>query len=267
MRYQKMSEEQEQKTEEEKNRGSGKRGKLSFPHISLDEALVVAKKIHELGGFATTSLLGDALDKKGGWLAGYIASAKRYGLIEGYGKLKLTELAKKIISPTYEGEEIAAKKEAFLMVELFSKIYSRFKGKYPEENLFRNILIRNYGIKNRKEATKLINIIIKETENLLQSSNGEIETEEPNEKNLDMGKPDGFSEKISIIIKAPGINHPFYAKDREEFEKIVKDKLPIAIESVRNSLKLLDIDNQSGPKAEEINADLSGSTLQDKNSR
>ncbi|MCH8945822.1 MAG: hypothetical protein IIA85_02775 [Nanoarchaeota archaeon] len=246
-----MSEKQEQETEEKKNKRLSKRGKLSFPHISLDEAIIVAKKVHELGGFATIPLLGDALNKKGGWLAGYISSAKRYGLIEGYGQLNLTELAKRIISPTYEGEELAAKKEAFLMVELFSKIYYRFKGKYPDENLFINILIRNYGIKNRKEAIKLINIIRKETENLLQSSNGEIETEEPNEKNLDMGKPDGFSEKISIIIKAPNVNYPFYAKNKEEFEDIVKNKLPIAIEGVMNSLKLLELNNKGEKSNEE----------------
>lgn len=233
--------------EEKENKEKTNRRDVQFPHISLDEAINVAKKIHGLGGFASKQELGSALKRKGGWLGVCIVSTKRYGLIEGHGRLELTELAKKIISPTYEGEASDAKKEAFLGIKLFSEINSRFKGKYPEENLFANILMRNYGVKNRKEATKLMNIIKKGTEVLLPPSSEEIREEESEGEDLrkeKSGGQEGFTKKdISIIVKAPGINHPFYAKDKKEFEKIIKDKLPIAIESVRNSLKLLDLED------------------------
>lgn len=48
--------------------------------------------------------------------------------------------------------------------------------------------------------------------------------------------------KIAIIIKAPGVDYPFYANNSNEFEDIIKRKLPIAIEGVRNSLKLMELE-------------------------
>jgi len=52
------------------------------------------------------------------------------------------------------------------------------------------------------------------------------------------------TDEIAIIIKGPNINYPFYAKNREDFEEIVEKKLPIAIEGVRNSLKLLELEKK-----------------------
>ena len=46
-------------------------------------------------------------------------------------------------------------------------------------------------------------------------------------------------EKIMIVIRAPGINFPFYAKNIKEFDEIVKNKLPKAIQGVRSFLELM----------------------------
>ena len=63
---------------------------------------------------------------------------------------------------------------------------------------------------------------------------GQIDKQENNDNSY----PE-TNEQIAIIIKAPGINFPFYAKNKEEFEDIVKNKLPKAIIGVRSFLDLL----------------------------
>ncbi len=55
---------------------------------------------------------------------------------------------------------------------------------------------------------------------------------------------------IAVIIKAPNVNYPFYAKNKDEFEEIIKKKLPIAIEGVRNSLKLLELEQENKQEVE-----------------
>lgn len=57
--------------------------------------------------------------------------------------------------------------------------------------------------------------------------------------------------QIAIIIKAPGINFPFYAKNKAEFEDIVKNKLPKAIIGVRSFLDLLPEEKQEDKKDEQ----------------
>jgi len=242
-----MTEEISNKVDKEKRKRDKDKG---YPYISLDEAIGVAKKIGELGGFATKADLQEAIKRKGGWLGMTIVSLKRYGLIEGHGKLNLTEQAKKIISPTFAGEEVEAKKQAFLGVQLFKEIYSRFKGVYPIDNLFVNLLIRNYNIKNKKEAIKTMNII-KENTKVVLGINTEEDISEEKQVGVDIGimkkplvshtgeyppKKDG---KVSIYIHSPMGENNFKANDKVELKALKNkiEKLFVLIEDELQEIK------------------------------
>jgi len=248
---------QKKDKKEKKNRNTEK----DYPYIPLDDAIATAKKIHELGGFASTQELGQALKRKGGWLGITIVSTKRYGLIEGHGKLKLTDLAKKIISPTYEGEDKEGMKEAFMGVKLFAEIYNRFKGKYPEENLFANMLTRNYKVTDKKEAIRIINILKKATQDTLgEAPNLEEEENEngkdnpilqmtntlPNQKTQHQQNRDKFF--INIVSPMGNMVLPIYdKKSLTEFKNTKMKKLLETIEDFWPEEKEKRDDEQKNP--------------------
>jgi len=86
-----------------------------------------------------------------------IASAKRWGLVKGSGTLTITELGKRILHPLSEKELIEARKDSFLSINLFSKLYERFKKNLPAEKGFIAILVREYDLK-KNDAKTVLNI-------------------------------------------------------------------------------------------------------------
>lgn len=149
---------EEGKKEVKESEKSGRFSK-AYPLLKLDEAIKVAKVVKDCGGHATKENIGTGLNRKGGWLATSIVSAKRYGLIKGHGELKLTELAERLFNPISETEEREAKRDAFFHVNLFKTVYDRFKEGFPKDELFKNILIRSYDIQKEKDAIKIVNVI------------------------------------------------------------------------------------------------------------
>ncbi len=152
--------------------GAKPRGKnREFPHLRIEDAIAVAKIIDECGGSATKANISEGLGKKGGNLAGHITNASRYGLLEGRGSFKLTPLGKMILYPTEEGQDTRAKIQAFLGVGIFKAIYERFKGKYPRDDLFQNILVHDYQM-DKKDAIRVTNIIKDFTTRFLVGNEG-----------------------------------------------------------------------------------------------
>lgn len=133
-------------------------GPKGYPTKRFETSTLVSKAIEDCGGEATQGELEAALNTKGGNLAMMIASAKKWGLIEGRGKLTNTELAKKILHPTTEDEAVDAKREAFTAVPMFKELEEQFRGNFPKDDLFQNLLIRRYNV-NEKDAITLVNII------------------------------------------------------------------------------------------------------------
>lgn len=128
-------------------KGQRPRSEVSTPYFTLDSSLEVPKTIHERAGGACSRdqlapLLGYNGTKNGGFIS-RISAARMYGLIEEVaGLIRLTPLATQILSPIHADDEQRGKITAFLNVELFAKVYERFKGQTlpsPQglENLFR----------------------------------------------------------------------------------------------------------------------------------
>lgn len=115
-------------TEDDKS-DARERSTIQFPYNDLDDAVKIAKAIHENAGVECT------IDQ----LAGYVkqplssgafrvrvSTAATFGLTDNErGSVRLTELGRHIADPA---KESAARVEAFLKVPLYARIYEKHKG-------------------------------------------------------------------------------------------------------------------------------------------
>ena len=131
-----------------------------FPVIQLDDAIEIARRVKDLGNSADMPAMERVLGIRGGALARKLASARRWGLIEGKGQLRLTNLAKEIFFYVNDEQPAAAKIRAFLGVPMFRELYGAFsrEGALPRDDLLRNIVIAKYGLGER-DASTVTNIL------------------------------------------------------------------------------------------------------------
>ncbi len=105
------------------------------PSASLDEALRVPQAImDQCGGDSTTPLyLAKALqvDPKGSQLRVLSGAAMAFGLIDGGAQatsISVTDLAKRIIRPKEENDDLSAKREAVLIPRIFGDFLRKYDG-------------------------------------------------------------------------------------------------------------------------------------------
>lgn len=102
---------------------------IGFPYVDLDEAIKVARAIHERGGGVPLERdqVSVALNSAGGTLAVKLSAGRHFGLIDSaQGKWSLTPLGYEIIEPS---RERAAKVQAFLNVELYKRVFDEMRGR------------------------------------------------------------------------------------------------------------------------------------------
>jgi hypothetical protein len=133
-------------------RGPGPKSATQYPYFDLDDSVAVAKAVHERGGGTCTrdlaaAALGYSTVKSGAFLS-RIYAAKQFGLIEIDGdNLSVTDRATNILHPVMESDTVVAKRDAFLSVPLFQKVYEKFKGaSLPPELGLQNLLKTEYKI-------------------------------------------------------------------------------------------------------------------------
>jgi hypothetical protein len=102
---------------------------IQFPYGDLDDAVAVARAVHNVGGSRCeinqlAAELGHATSE-GGAFRTKLAVARVFGLIAtAKDSVRLTERGRDIVDPSYEQ---GARVEAFLAVPLFNEIYERYK--------------------------------------------------------------------------------------------------------------------------------------------
>lgn len=128
------------------------RSEVSFPYYNLDSAVDVAEKIHgEAGGSCSREqlapILGYSGTKNGGFLS-RLGAARMFGLVEEVGGLlRPTQLASQIYAPVHDSDAKRAKIEAFFNVELFEKVYEKFKGQpLPSPQGMENLLKTEFKV-------------------------------------------------------------------------------------------------------------------------
>ena len=130
------------------NLADAKRSGVSYPYFDLASSIKVAEVIYTRGGGTCSQdqLVAwlDYKSVKSGTYLTRVAAARNFGLVRAnIGRIAVTDRAMRIIAPVMPEDAISAKVEAFLSVELFSKVYEQFRGKQlpPEaglKNLFKS---------------------------------------------------------------------------------------------------------------------------------
>ena len=124
-----------------------------YPRHSVDKALRIPKAILEQnGGHASTptqaaGYLGLKTPK--GPFGVEIGSAKKYGFLDSPepGKIQPTELARRILRPKSEEDQLKAYREAVLNAPAISDVYKHYRGEnIPQDTFFKNTLVDSFGI-------------------------------------------------------------------------------------------------------------------------
>ena len=121
------------------------RSGTASPYFDLDTSIKVAETIHGVGGGRCSSdQLAHWLNYKSTRSGTYltrIAAARQFGLIESNGdRHSVTERGMRVVAPVMDTDVTQAKIDAFMDVELFSKVYQRFRGStLPSDAGLRNL--------------------------------------------------------------------------------------------------------------------------------
>lgn len=121
------------------------RSGTASPYFDLDTSIKVAETIHSMGGGSCSSdQLAHWLNYKSTRSGTYltrIAAARQFGLIESLGdRHSVTERGMRIVAPVMDTDVTQAKIDAFMDVELFSKVFQRFRGStLPADSGLKNL--------------------------------------------------------------------------------------------------------------------------------
>jgi hypothetical protein len=130
----------------------GAAGRVAYPKHSLASYLRIPQAIleqnagepctpREAAGFARVGWTGE--------LGVEISSAIKYGLLErpSPGKVKPTELVRKIVRPEGTSDKVEALREAVLAAPVISDLYKRYRGEYlPDKEFIRNTAINSFNV-------------------------------------------------------------------------------------------------------------------------
>jgi hypothetical protein len=127
-----------------KQRGAGKKAKttpLAFPKHTISECLRIPQAILEQGaGRECTDREAAAFAGVGytGLIAVEISSALKYGLLErpATGKVKPTDLTRRIVRPQKPNDKTDAMREAVLHAPLISDLYKHYRGENLPDTTF-----------------------------------------------------------------------------------------------------------------------------------
>lgn len=140
-----------------------KLGSYYYPDARLNEALrVVTSVIEGFNGQITVEGLKQHLGmaERSGAFTAKVASIKAYGLLEGRGELRATEVAQRAVLGAPDEADVA-KGEAFTHIELFNKLVEKTGAKLPEEQRWKVILGEVTGasrIEVQKKASAVMRV-------------------------------------------------------------------------------------------------------------
>ncbi|MDB5358137.1 MAG: hypothetical protein JWN24_4590 [Phycisphaerales bacterium] len=138
--------------QQQNNGASDGQKHTAYPYYSLQKALEVANMIRELGGVngdVQKSLIAHrmAVDEASPTLMGILGAARLYGLIDGRGVYRLTDVAKEYFLPTNDRDRSVALLRMVKGPPLFAALIDRFDGsRLPAPDVLVNILHREHKI-------------------------------------------------------------------------------------------------------------------------
>lgn len=143
------------------------------PKYSLEEALRVPQAIYDNFAGKDTAPLQVAMaleisPSSSVW-RDLTGAAIAYGLTEGGYNAKtigITDLGKRVVAPTVDGDEIIAKVNAVLMPKILNQFYTKYNNaKFPKDNIALNVLVVEMDVPQDKSQQVLD--LIKENGNFV----------------------------------------------------------------------------------------------------
>lgn len=150
------------------NDGPSKRSRVSqadIPNLTLMQSCRIAQAIwdHYAGSGAAPHQVAMALDlspTSGGW-RNLCGASIAYGLTDGgynANQITLTELGRRIVAPTKEGDDQIALREAALRPRIPREFFSQYdRAKFPRDDIAANILVEKGIPKDR--ASELVSLL------------------------------------------------------------------------------------------------------------
>lgn len=130
------------------------------PRVAFEQALRIPQAIAEQLGMRASHPL--TVAKALGMSPGSSRFREVSGAAIGYGltiggpnaeRIDLTDLGRRIVGPTREGDDQTAKREAVLTPTVVSKFLRDYDGKpLPREEIARNVLMQEYGVPHEASA-------------------------------------------------------------------------------------------------------------------
>lgn len=153
-----------------------------------------------------------------------------YGLLEGRGSFRVSNLGKSLAYPENEKQEIFMKSRAILNVSLWKELYQKFGKSPPADNFW--VQIKNITGIEPQEAQRVekqirksyIDDIMNVSEDVLRSSDSKTESLTPNESN---NKPVSQQNMQTIYFDKYQISLPKgdLVKEWEKLKKYMEIKL------------------------------------------
>lgn len=135
--------------------GPGTRSATTYPYYDLEEAEKFAKGIASVGGAEAADedvmrAIGLASMQTRAW-SYRVSTAKEFGLVargaRNDGRLLLTDLGRRVVSPGSAPEYRAALLNAFLTPKLYKKLFDQYKGvEIPRSEYIQNTLKSKHGL-------------------------------------------------------------------------------------------------------------------------
>lgn len=113
-----------------------KLGTYSYPDIRFGDAVEISGRVlAKFKGAVTVKGLAWELGmaENSGTLFAKIAALRDFGLVEGRGELRVSDLARRILHPANPEERREASIQAFQRVELLRALYEKFEGEAPDD--------------------------------------------------------------------------------------------------------------------------------------
>jgi hypothetical protein len=178
--------------------GGGARGaKVRYPKDSILDCLRIPQAILEQNaGEACTDREGASYAKIGwtGEVSVKISSALKYGLLErpSPGKIKPTELTRKIVRPQDPKDKLSALRQAVMNAPVIFEVYTKYRSEnLPDSEFLVNTLVDSFNVP-RDQVNEFIEVFIsalKEAELLEELSSGKFRV-------LDVSSPADTSTEV-----------------------------------------------------------------------
>jgi hypothetical protein len=188
---------------------------LSLPD-ALDKVLAFYRNLHGHSAPREVAVKAMGYNSLNGASATAISALHKYGLLERVGdEVKVSERALRILHPHSPEERVQAIREAGAEPALFAKLAERFPGRFPNEELLRNYLVRE-GF--APSAVSHVILAYRDTSELVEREVGGHDSGPETAPEALMQGAGGLRVDATIIKKPPAIQGDARQIVRYDFE-------------------------------------------------